>query len=110
MPVSRQIVVILKDDVDGGDGDETVNFALDGVTYEIDLSTQNADALRAAMEPWISAGRRVRSKRSESAGGTTRSAKRDSTRIRTWAAAHGYEVGERGRIPGDVEKAYFDSL
>jgi len=29
------------------------------MTYEIDLSTKNANKLRAAFEPWIEAGRRV---------------------------------------------------
>ena len=36
--VAKQIIHKLVDDLDGGDADETVKFALDGVQYEIDLS------------------------------------------------------------------------
>ena len=43
-----------------------VAFTLDGVTYEIDLSTKNANKLRAAFEPWIEAGRRVGGRRRSS--------------------------------------------
>ena len=36
--MARKVQVILTDDVDGSEAAETVNFGLDGVTYEIDLS------------------------------------------------------------------------
>ncbi|MGK9225454.1 Lsr2 dimerization domain-containing protein, partial [Microbacterium barkeri] len=41
-----------------GEG-ETVLFALDGKSYEIDLSADNAAEFRAQFERYISAGRRV---------------------------------------------------
>ena len=44
--MARKVQVVLTDDVDGGEASETVNFALDGVTYEIDLSDENAAKLR----------------------------------------------------------------
>lgn len=37
-------VVVLEDDLDGSAAAETVTFALEGVSYEIDLSTANAAA------------------------------------------------------------------
>ena len=40
--MAKQIIHKLVDDLDGGDADETVKFALDGVQYEIDLSKANA--------------------------------------------------------------------
>jgi hypothetical protein len=49
----------LFDDLDGGRADETVSFALDGVEYEIDLSTANATALRNAMAEFIRHAHRV---------------------------------------------------
>lgn len=58
--MSRKIQVMLHDDLDGGNADETVSFALDGVTYEIDLSKRNATALRAAMSRYIKAARSTR--------------------------------------------------
>ena len=58
---------MLVDDLDNSDADETVTFALDGVTYEIDLNTKNSAKLRAALDPFVAAGRRLSSGRSRSA-------------------------------------------
>ena len=51
--------VMLVDDIDGGDAEESVSFGLDGVKYEIDLSEANAAALREALAPWVGHARRV---------------------------------------------------
>ncbi|MEO7000057.1 MAG: histone-like nucleoid-structuring protein Lsr2, partial [Terracoccus sp.] len=40
--MAQRVEVVLIDDLDGGNAAETVTFALDGVTYEIDLSDKNA--------------------------------------------------------------------
>ena len=55
--------VIIVDDIDGTDGDGIVTqrFSLGSDFYEIDLCPQNLLMLRAALEPFVSAGRRVRS-------------------------------------------------
>ena len=55
--------VIIVDDIDGteGDGIVTYRFSLGSDFYEIDLCPQNLLMLRAALEPFVSAGRRVRS-------------------------------------------------
>ena len=55
--------VIIVDDIDGteGDGIVTQRFSLGSDFYEIDLCPQNLLSLRAALEPFVSAGRRVRS-------------------------------------------------
>ena len=55
--------VIIVDDIDGteGDGIVTQRFSLGSDFYEIDLCPQNLLMLRAALEPFVSAGRRVRS-------------------------------------------------
>ena len=58
--MSRKIQVMLHDDLDGGNADETVSFALDGVTYEIDLSKRNATALRAALSRYVKVARATR--------------------------------------------------
>src|SRR5277367_3608552 len=57
LPMAKTVIVKLTDDIDGGDADETVHFALDGKTYEIDLSAANASALREAFKPFIEGGR-----------------------------------------------------
>ena len=117
--------VVLVDDIDGGTAEETVSFALDGVSYEIDLSAENAAALREAFAHWVGHGRRVaggRGGRSTgrraggssgggsgsggSSGGSSRASSSDSAAIRDWAREHGFTVNERGRIPAEVKAAY----
>ena len=43
------VLIRLIDDIDGSHADETVRLSLDGIDYEIDLSRQNAAALRAVL-------------------------------------------------------------
>lgn len=57
--MAKQIIHKLVDDLDGGDADETVKFALDGVQYEIDLSGANAAKLRDVFAPYVGAGTKV---------------------------------------------------
>ena len=47
--MAKKTVVLLTDDLDGSDAEETVSFMLDGRTYEIDLSKKNAAKLRKAL-------------------------------------------------------------
>ncbi|NED57217.1 Lsr2 family protein, partial [Micromonospora aurantiaca] len=44
--MAQKVRIIKTDDLDGGEADETVSFAIDGRTYEIDLSEDNARRLR----------------------------------------------------------------
>ena len=55
--MAKTVIVKLTDDIDGGDADETIQFALDGRSYEVDLSTANASKLRDALKPYIENGR-----------------------------------------------------
>lgn len=59
--MARRTVLQLVDDLDGvdiTDRGETVPFELDGRAYEIDLGPDHAAELRAALQPYIAAGRR----------------------------------------------------
>jgi len=100
--MAQKVQVVLIDDIDGGAAAETLSFTLDGVGYEIDLSAANAAALRSAVAPWISAGRRVSGRRTPGRG---RGAS-DAGKIREWARANGVEVSERGRVSASVREAY----
>jgi hypothetical protein len=113
--MAQKVQVVLIDDIDGGEGAETVTFGLDGVTYEIDLSEENAAALRDAFASWVGHARRVsgRASRSSSGGGARRSASSsssssssDTQAIRAWAKDNGHKVSERGRISAEVAQAY----
>ncbi|KQX66243.1 Lsr2 family protein [Angustibacter sp. Root456] len=109
--MAQKVQVVLIDDIDGGDADETVTFALDGVSYEIDLNTDNAAKLRDALAVWVGNARRV-SGRASSGRSTSRSSGRrsagseDTAAIREWAKGNGYQVSERGRISAEVREAY----
>lgn len=103
--MARRTFVELVDDMDGGTADETVSFGLDGVSYEIDLTAENAAELREALGVWAGKARRVGGRR---IAGKSRSGE-DTAKIRAWAQEHGYSVGDRGRIPSDVRQAYKDA-
>ncbi|AEE44718.1 histone-like nucleoid-structuring protein Lsr2 [Cellulomonas fimi] len=108
--MAQKVQVLLVDDIDGGTADETVTFALDGVTYEIDLTAAHATELRDSLAQWVGHARKVggRSSAGRTAprpGGVKRSAN-DAQAIREWAKANGHHVSERGRISADVKAAY----
>jgi hypothetical protein len=112
MPLMAQrIVTELTDDTDGKRADETVTFALDGREYEIDLSSKNAAALRKALDVYVRSGRRIGGRRPRSSGGASSSSSRsksdvDTKAVREWAGKNGFQLSERGRIPGNVVEAY----
>ena len=106
--MARRTQVLLTDDLDGtnipvGKG-ETVTFALDGKTYEIDLTSKNGKALRKALKPYIEAGRSVTTSRGVRVKRTQVAA--DVRTIKEWARANGYEVNDRGRVPNEIRAAF----
>ncbi|MGE2688335.1 Lsr2 dimerization domain-containing protein [Mycolicibacterium pulveris] len=90
--------------------DEIVVFELDGVSYEIYLSRENARKLRDTFASWISAARQTAVRqRSHLFSTTLDSAEAAAMRraaIRQWAWTYGHGVAVHGRIPRDVLKAY----
>lgn len=102
--MAQRVQVTLVDDVDGSTADETVRFGLDGVDYEIDLSTENADKMREALAQWVGHGRKV--SRGRGPGASRKSSGGSPTEIREWAKANGLEVNARGRVPTHVKEAY----
>ncbi|WP_214318452.1 histone-like nucleoid-structuring protein Lsr2 [Nonomuraea sediminis] len=106
--MAKQIQEILIDDLDGGEANETVSFAIDGSSYEIDLSDLNAKKLRDALSPFVQHGRKsgaVSARRSRR-GGQRSMSREKSSEIRQWAKAHGLPVSERGRIASTVVEKY----
>ena len=128
--------VIIVDDIDGteGDGIVTQRFSLGSDFYEIDLCPQNLLKLRTALEPFVSAARRVRSgnrHKPEPAPSQQGNSALDFPRpqrlaspprrqsnsaldfprqerlaIRNWARDNGYDVADRGAFSQDVLAAY----
>jgi len=113
----QKTIVTLVDDLTGEEAQDisTVEFSLDGVTYQLDLTDTNGETLRGALSPYIAAGRKI--------GGRRRGPRRPShvmksngrageyTRatfkaIRAWAKTNGYTVSDRGRISLEVMQAW----
>ncbi len=113
--MAQKVQVLLVDDIDGGTADETVTFGLDGVTYEIDLTSDNAAKLRDDLAQWVGNARKVsgrqasRSGRSSGAAAPRSARSQEAQQVREWAKANGYQVSERGRISAEVKKAYDDA-
>lgn len=104
--MAQRVEVVLVDDLDGGVAEETVQFALDGVSYEIDLNADNAAALRDALAVYVGHGRRVGGRRSSGRASSRRSGSSETAQIRAWAKDRGLGVNERGRIPADIVAQY----
>jgi hypothetical protein len=122
--VAQKTIVTLIDDLTGEEAEDisTVEFALEGVTYEIDLADDNAAKLRDNLARYVAAARKTSTRRPSArgadrsagrragngSGGVARSGyNRDTLRaIREWAKQNGHSVNERGRLPLTVLNAW----
>lgn len=102
----QRVHMVLEDDLDGSEAAETVHFALDGVSYEIDLSDKHAGELREVLAEWVARARRT--------GGRKTQAKKikagSANDIRAWALANGIQVSSRGRVAAEVVQAYEQAM
>ena len=113
--MAQQTTITYLDDIDGSKASETVEFALDGAQYSIDLSTKNAKALRKVVAEFIEHARPIKPSKLGAAGSgrrtsqarpTARNSRADVAALRAWAVDNGIEVAPRGRISGDVRAQY----
>jgi Lsr2 len=106
--MAKKVQVLLVDDIDkSSPADETVSFSLDGVSYEIDLTSDNAARLRNDLSEWIGHAERTGGRRSSGRpAGKGSSPKADLGAVRAWARENGHQVSDRGRISADVQAAY----
>ena len=102
------VTVSLIDDFDGKPADETAQFGLDGVSYEIDLSEKNAAKLRELFEPYVTSGSKlarggvvVGGRAARGRGGATADREQNKA-IREWAKKAGKDISDRGRIPQEI--------
>jgi hypothetical protein len=113
--MAQRVQVLLICDLhdDETPADETVEFALDGSAYEIDLCAQHAGELRDRLATYVGVGRRTggRGALSPTRGGTNRRRRHrggsgEAAAIREWARSQGLAVPERGRIPAELAEKY----
>lgn len=114
--MAKKTLVI--DDISGETGARTRRFSLDGTEYEIDLTDASFADLRAALKPFMKAGRSVGggstgARRAASNGRKPASRRRSSGKapteaalIRAWARANGMAVTERGRVAPELRSAW----
>ena len=101
--MAQKVQTLFVDDIDGSAADGTVRFGLDGTDYEIDLNTENAQALRDALARYVGAARKVSGgTRRQVRSGRKASASVNTTEVREWAKAQGIEVKDRGRVPAEL--------
>jgi Lsr2 len=116
-PVARQTTVRFVDDLDGLEAAGTVEFGLEGRSYEIDLSDENAKKLREALAPFVDAARKPGGRSSGRGRGRAQSqpvaaekprgsSREETASIRESARANGHKVNDRGRISKSVIEAY----
>jgi hypothetical protein len=106
--MAQKVEVRLVDDIDGTVAVETVRFALDGKSYAIDLSADNAKELRDSFAGFVESARRDTGKPGERTGrpGVSASSRQRTQEIRAWARENGHLLKDRGRIPQDIVDAY----
>lgn len=103
--MAQKVQVLLEDDLSGGPAEGTVQFGLDGASYEIDLNEANASRLRNSLHEYVEHARKVTGTR-QRRGRRAASSRARSADIRAWAKSAGIQVNERGRIPADVVAKY----
>lgn len=109
--MARITTIIYSSDLTGSEieaENADIQFALDGTTYEIDLTSAEQQVLRDVLTPYIEAARRVdtSSTRRRMARTVAASGGPTSKEIRAWASENGHEVPARGRIPAPALEAY----
>ncbi|MCB5179526.1 histone-like nucleoid-structuring protein Lsr2 [Streptomyces antimicrobicus] len=104
--MAQKVEIKLIDDLDGSEATQTVVFALDGKTYEIDLNDAHASRLRDELAPYVGAGRKMGGARTAARRMGSNKPAEDTAAIRAWAKGQGLEVNDRGRVPADIKEAY----
>jgi hypothetical protein len=104
--MARKTVIILEDDLDGSEASETVQFAIDGAEYDIDLNEKHANELRQALGRFTAAARKSSGGRGRPTGRRSPSGGIDAKVIRKWAQDQGLTVNARGRIQAEIVEQY----
>jgi hypothetical protein len=104
--MAQKVNIVLVDDIDQTDAEETVSFGLDGKEYAIDLNTKNASALRDALAPYVAHARPVSGRRRGGAAAKPTNGGAAPAEIRAWARENGFDVPDRGRVSAEVREAY----
>lgn len=106
--------VELVDDIDGSPATTTIEFAIGGKGYVIDLSDQHADEFNKALAPYVEHARHARhapankrkARKSRSSSEASRIKRQKNAQIRAWALENGITIAKRGVLNQSVIDAY----
>lgn len=113
--MAQRVNIIVESDLSGEAGASTLSFGLDGSTYEIDLTADEAADFRETLSKYLAVARKVKGGRvtrrtSTAPNAATGNAERPvgipPAKVRKWAKDNGYDLPSRGRIPAEVMEAY----
>jgi hypothetical protein len=99
--MAKEVIINLRDDLNGEIAEKTVYFTIEGTHYEIDLSTDNIEAFKEAIAPYVTKARL--------AGVSKLSGKEERDAVRVWAKERGIKVGTQGRISSEIIQQYRDA-
>jgi hypothetical protein len=102
----QKTIVVLSDDIDGSEASESIQFAIDGTEYEIDLNDEHARELRETLQRFARAGRKTSRGRGRPAGRKSSGSGTDMKAVRLWALDNGFKVNPRGRIQQEILEKY----
>lgn len=111
--MASKTIVSYVDDLDGvSEAARTVNFSLDGVSYEIDLSEEHFDEMFGALNPYVQAARKTGGRRGAASSAKPRGGRgsTNTQEIRDWAKSQGLEVSDRGRVSASIREQYEKQL
>jgi hypothetical protein len=110
--MAQKVQVLLVCDIcdTENEGTETMSFAVDGSSYEIDVCDEHAAEIRDSFATYVGSARRA-GRVATTAARRGRPAKQGSDKertvaIREWARKNGHKVSERGRLSSAVLSAY----
>jgi hypothetical protein len=108
--MAQRIQTLFIDDIDGGAAEGTIRFALDGTSYEIDLSSKHSDELRTALRKYIEHARKVGGPARRPASLGRKPSAVDNVAVRAWAKENGYDIKDRGRVPSELVAKYREAV
>ncbi|MCB5291641.1 histone-like nucleoid-structuring protein Lsr2 [Arthrobacter sp. SO3] len=115
--MAREVVERFTDDLDGSEATHHgVQFSFEGTDWSIDLSDENYEKLRLAIERFADhatrmsgSGRGRGRSASTSSSGSARGKKEELQAVRAWAEKNGIVLNSRGRIAESILAAYRDN-
>lgn len=95
-------ITLRTDDLNGSGEAQTVEFAVKGQKFTIDLNAENQAKFDKALEKFVQAATPVTGRST----GSARNSREDATAIREWAKENGHEVSDKGRLPLALIQAF----